>query len=168
MLTLLHCHDQKNPVEHQKKTRKLMVGKSTDVCMCETRRVQCVSILSAGFGLLCGAEGRSSTRRPQLPWGSPKHITYNICWHWGLSGGAVGEKDMNTQPFWVKHLPHGTGPASPSRELSTLLTGPLLVCVRPSSGICTKEVILHLACRLSSLQKWRSCFMGLKLRPWEL
>lgn len=76
-----------------------MVGKSTDVCMCETRLVQRVSILSAGFGLLCGVEGRSSTRRPQLPWGSPIHVTYNICWPWGLSGGAVGEKDMNTQPF---------------------------------------------------------------------
>lgn len=78
MLTLLPCHDQKNPVEHQKKTRKLKVGNSTDVCMCKTRRVQCVSVLSAGFGLLCGAEGRSSTRRPQLPWGPPYtlHTTY--------------------------------------------------------------------------------------------
>lgn len=55
-----------------------MVGKSTDVCMCETRLVQRVSILSAGFGLLCGVEGRSSTRRPQLPWGPPYtlHTTY--------------------------------------------------------------------------------------------
>lgn len=137
MLTLLPCHDQKNPVEHWKKNTETDGWKeyrcvnvwdsSCAVCQCPLSRVRPV----------WGAEGRSSTRRPQLPWGSPIHVTYNVHWHWGLGGGAVGERGMNTQLLWVKHLPRGTGPASSSRELSTLLTGPLRVCDRSSSSVCT-------------------------------